>query len=179
MNDQLTKKTEIWKQVPGFGEHYEASSFGNVRVKDRVITRKHSTGCVTKFSYKGRLLSQYVDNGYLFVTFGVDGKTIKRPVHYMVLSAFCGERPEGLEACHCNGIRTDNRIENLRWDSHTENNRDRIKHGTIPRGEKHHYAVYSDEFVESVRNSGLHYEAASESFGLSRTHAHRIMKGVR
>lgn len=50
-------------------------------------------------------------------------------VHTAVLLAFVGERPEGLEACHNNGIPSDNRLENLRWDTRSSNRRDTILHG--------------------------------------------------
>jgi hypothetical protein len=39
----------------------------------------------------------------------------------MVLFAFVGPCPEGMECCHENDVRDDNRIENLRWDTHANN----------------------------------------------------------
>jgi hypothetical protein len=48
----------------------------------------------------------------------------------MVLEAFVGPCPPGLECCHGNGVGTDNWVENLRWDTHTENVLDSVRHGT-------------------------------------------------
>lgn len=51
-------------------------------------------------------------------------------VHTLVLETFVGPRPEGMEAAHGNGNRTDNRLANLRWATKSENCLDRSKHGT-------------------------------------------------
>lgn len=51
-------------------------------------------------------------------------------VHVLVLETFWGPRPEGMVACHNNGDPTDNRIENLRWDTLSSNTLDQVKHGT-------------------------------------------------
>lgn len=50
--------------------------------------------------------------------------------HRLVLEAFVGPCPEGMECRHLNGIRGDNRLENLCWGTHQENYQDRICHGT-------------------------------------------------
>lgn len=50
-------------------------------------------------------------------------------VHHLVLFAFIGPRPEGKECCHNNGNGFDNRVENLRWDTHLNNMEDRLRHG--------------------------------------------------
>lgn len=58
-------------------------------------------------------------------------------VHRLVLEAFHGPAPEGLEACHKNGNATDNRASNLRWDTRRANLHDRARHGTDNAGERH------------------------------------------
>jgi hypothetical protein len=169
--------TEEWRSVPGFGGHYEASSAGRVRVRDRVIRRKHSTGGMVDFHYKGRLLGVSKDRGYAFVTLGWDCITKKVPVHRLVLLAFVGEPPAGMEACHCNGDSLDNRALNLRWDTHYENNQDRRRHGTYAVGEAHPMAKIDADTVRKIRDSGLGCVSAAAKFGISPSHAHRIMKG--
>jgi hypothetical protein len=59
-----------------------------------------------------------------------DGVSTNVYVHHLVLLAFVGPRPDGLICCHGNGDPTDNRPENLRWDTHSANSKDAIKHGT-------------------------------------------------
>lgn len=42
-------------------------------------------------------------------------------IHQIVLEAFCGPCPDGMEVLHGNGIRTDNRLSNLRYGTRSEN----------------------------------------------------------
>ena len=70
----------------------------------------------------------HTPSGYVKVW--LSGRTLS--VHRLVLETFVGPCPEGMEACHNNGVRTDNRVENLRWDTHSANSQDAIKHGTHP-----------------------------------------------
>jgi hypothetical protein len=131
---------ETWKEIPKFGGHYEASTLGRIRSKDRVVTKfSFIVGKVVNQKYKGRLLSPSKTNkyGYLSVHLGVDGVRYTIQVSHLVLLAYTGEKPEGCEACHNNGIANDNRPENLRWDTHLNNNRDRFIHGTYALGEAH------------------------------------------
>ena len=111
---------EIWKPIPGYGGHYEASSMGRIRVLPRVVVKPHSTtGEPCEFHYAGRLLNpaKRSKHGHLSVTLGVDGKDHTCSVHRLVLMAFSGPCPDGMVGCHNNGKAGDNRPENLRWDT--------------------------------------------------------------
>ena len=58
-----------------------------------------------------------------------DGKDVTMYVHRLILLTFHGEQPDGMEACHNDGDRRNNRADNRRWDTHSNNNRDIHKHG--------------------------------------------------
>jgi hypothetical protein len=51
-------------------------------------------------------------------------------VHRLILLAFVGTCPEGMEACHNGGNTTNNRLDNLRWDTRQANAADALRHGT-------------------------------------------------
>ncbi len=72
--------------------------------------------------------------GYLWITLAHDGRYRTVPVHHLVLRAFVGTRPKGHQTRHLNGVRTDNRLANLRWGTPRENCADRERHGTVARG---------------------------------------------
>ena len=74
-------------------------------------------------------------------------------VHVLVLTVFIGPCPEGMEGCHEDGDFTNNRVDNLRWDTHQENQRDMVRHGTtnfMP-GENHPNAKLTEEQVREIR----------------------------
>jgi hypothetical protein len=59
------------------------------------------------------------------------GKTqVKRYVAHLVAEAFIGPRPEGKEVCHNDGDAANNWASNLRYDTHSENLFDAVRHGT-------------------------------------------------
>lgn len=105
---------EEWRSVRGWEKLYEVSDQGrvySVRSKRILKTSTESSG------------HQRLDLMY---------DHIRRPVrvHVLVLEAFVGLRPAGMEACHENGNPSDNRLSNLRWDTKSENSKDRVRHGT-------------------------------------------------
>lgn len=116
---------ETWKHVLGWQGFYEVSDHGNVRSVDREVEQRNGV----KRRFSGRMLRQSNLNGYRTVSLNRPGVNERRTVHRMVLEAFVGPRPEGLEACHANHDRKDNRLENLRWDTRKANAEDRIHAG--------------------------------------------------
>lgn len=170
---------EVWASVDGYGGHYEASSSGRIRVKDRVILKRHVSGKMMKQTYSGKILSPSKADkyGHMSVSIGQSGAAFTVPVHRLVLLAFVGPCPDGLEACHNNGVASDNRIENLRWDTHASNNADRLTHGTYRRGEVHHCAKTSERNVSAAILAGLSNSEIMEKLGVSRSQAHRIRTG--
>lgn len=75
--------------------------------------------------------------GYRTVTFARAGKNTDKLVHHAVLEAFVGPRPTDHGTRHLNGDPTDNRLENLKWGTYSENNYDLVAHGR-------HYSKYKD-----------------------------------
>jgi len=89
-------------------------------------------------------------NGYRsFVMAGGACKT----VHVAVCTAFHGPRPTSVhEAAHRNGIKTDNRSDNLRWSTRAENEADKIPHGVSNRGTRHGMAKLTAAEVAEIRD---------------------------
>lgn len=118
--------SERWLPVPGYEGLYEVSDQGRVR----------SIDCLDRLGRrrKGRVRVLTRDGYYLKVSLSRDGKLKSFWVHALVLTAFVGPRPEGMECCHGPGGPLDNRLENLRWDTPSANSYDTVSHGN------HHYA---------------------------------------
>jgi hypothetical protein len=70
----------------------------------------------------------YMQNGYTIARIWRHHKERKVRVHRLVLMTFVGPCPPGMEACHFpNPERSDNRLSNLRWDTRSNNGRDRLR----------------------------------------------------
>lgn len=103
----------------------------------------------------------------------IDGKVRYKTcrIHPLILKAFRGPKPKGMQACHNNGIRTDNRIENLRWDTGKANQADRIDHGTYLKGEALPWTKLTEEQVREIRRraeNGEHRTRLAEEYGIAR-----------
>lgn len=123
--------TTQWRPVVGYEGQYEVSDKGEVRSIGRWLTKRTRWGSVSQFWHAGRPL-QWTDRGEGYHEVGLNrgGKQRQMKVHRLVLEAFVGPCPDGMEGCHANGNPADNRLENLRWDTHSSNVADSVEHGT-------------------------------------------------
>ncbi len=74
-----------------------------------------------------RMKQQTNPDGYKRVTFFLVGKKRSYYVHRLVLLAFVGPCPFGMEGCHGPGGQRDNSLANVRWDTPKANAADRIR----------------------------------------------------
>lgn len=101
-------------------------------------------------------------------------------VHRVVLEAFVGPAPEGMEACHNDGDPANNALSNLRWDTHAANNDDRFRHGTVPQGEHCGSSKLTEEAVKSIRaeyaTGNTSCKKLGQKYGASQSTIHNIVR---
>lgn len=115
---------DVQYKILSFNDGYRVGSDGSV------WSRRRPGGGTGEW----RTMKQYVDwLGYSRVELFSDGKSKKYKVHRLVLFEFVGNPLPGQEGCHNNGIKADNRPENLRWDYHKNNLQDAIDAGNWPK----------------------------------------------
>lgn len=150
---------EIWKDIPGFDGRYQVSSMGRVR---------------SHMYPRARILKQVINargrpkiNLYLV---GEPGNAVTREVHRLVLEAFVGPCPDGMEACHNNGNPLDNRLSNLRWDTHSANAVDKRFHGTAGK-----LTPYDVQTIRTWVEGGARQVDVAQMFGVTRGHLNNIV----
>ena len=102
-------------------------------------------------------------------------------IHRLVLEAFVGPQPNGMECRHLNGARDDNRLSNLAWGTYAENNADRLRHGivNIVKGEKQHNSKLVTFQVLEIRKrvaAGETMAAVARDYNVGEMCVSRIVK---
>lgn len=112
---------ESWLPVKDFESLYEISDLGQVRsLRQGKIMRPSTSN----------------SGGYPMYIFSVKGKRFPKYAHHLVLEAFDGPCPPGLEARHLDGdssnpaLMSPDGTRRLTWGTSSENKRDEIRHGT-------------------------------------------------
>lgn len=149
---------EQWKAVEGFSGKYEVSSLGNLRSVDRTVVQKSPTGNGVSVRYlKGcQLKLKKTKQGYYEISFcAKKSKKVTKRVHQLVATAFISNPYNKPHINHINGIKTDNRVENLEWVTPKENVQHAIKNNLIGYlfGEDHQNTHLTKEDVEFIRNN--------------------------
>ena len=162
---------EKWKPIEGYELLYCVSSIG------RIGSYYHdATHVITDFKLKEQSLDQ---DGYKRISL-YDKKGGKDPVNKsvarLVLEAFVGPCPPGKEASHLDNDRTNNRLSNLLWESHAENEERKKKFGTRPKAPN---AKLTEEDVLKIRQMYDPYKTTqkqlSEMFGVSEDSIYHII----
>lgn len=143
---------EIWKAVVGFEGHYEVSDQGRVRSLDRVVSVRRGSH-VWGRKVKGRVLAPCPHKGGYALVFlhDAEGQQHVFGIHALVAAAFIGPTPVGQQVCHDDGSKRNNKLSNLRHDTPTGNNRDKLKHGTLLRGDTSPVAKVTATDVAAIR----------------------------
>lgn len=140
----VDENIEEWRPVVGAPIALEVSSLGRVR-RMAFIDAGGNARQTTFISTRHR-------GGYLHINVSLGKIRFRSAISRLVLEAFVGPRPEGMEACHSpDRDPSNNRVSNLRWDTPLENAWDKLRHGTACRGEDHGLSKLKESDVESIR----------------------------
>lgn len=131
-----TALPEIWREIPGFEGYYEVSDHGRVRTLERRVACAY--GATRRLRSRLLTCSANRSDGRMTVALSKHGAGRPMLVAALILAAFRGPRPPGLWALHNNGDHTDDRLENLRWGTPSENNLDQQRHGTCEKRNRTH-----------------------------------------
>ena len=110
------------------------------------------------------------------------GTSIRLYVHVLVLEAFVGPCPKGMECLHGDGNPSNNALSNLRWGTRVENAGDKILHGTHIEGEDSHLAKLTEGQVREIRAlysiRRLKQKTIAKMYGVSKETVSRVCRRV-
>lgn len=171
-NFQLNEN-EMWKDIIDF-PYFKCSDFGNVKN--------------FRFNNKGRLLTQYKNHsGYLEVSLYDYNKhkTSTQLIHRIVAKTFISNINSYPIVNHKNGIKIDNKVENLEWCTHSQNSKHSIHilGNTTPKGEKHGKSKLSrcniDSIITLLTENKLTQKEIGKIYNVTQNTIGRIQNGER
>lgn len=170
---------EIWKDIEGFEGLYQVSNLGRVKSVRRVIMRRNGQPQTVRERIRTLVPNKF---GHLAVALYKDGAETPYLVHVLVLTAFHGKPPEGMECRHYPDRNpANNRIDNLRWGTRQENQLDRNIHGTSNSGERQWSSKLKAEDVRRIKElyeTGLYTKKQiGKMYGVAQSHVSNITTG--
>lgn len=164
-------------------------------VQDNDNYRINSDGQVLNVRNNKILKPYFGTNGYHYVKIRINNKLRHVAVHRLVANAFILNPNNYSDVNHKNGIKTDNRVENLEWVNRSQNcqhawdiglndhNRERFrKMAKNNCGEQSPASKLTKEDVLKIKemaNNGIRVEVIKQEFQISTAHVYRLINGER
>lgn len=142
-----------YKDIKGFEKLYQVSNFGDVYTKPRSI----DMGKYIKAHDGYKKTHQVLPSGYCQVNLWKNNKQKQMYIHRLVAIAFIPNPLNYKEVNHKNGIKTDNKVENLEWCSSIQNKLHAKKNGLTPcfKGSNNPMAKLTDLDVLEIRKKHI------------------------
>lgn len=170
------KNQEDWKDVINYEGIYQVSNLGRIKSLSRYVKHWRGGFLNTKEIVKKPFISK---SGYLITELSKNASKSKFLIHRLVAEAFI-PNPEGKpQVNHINGIKTDNRVENLEWNTRSEN----IKHADSRglrnlKGVNNAGAKLSEKEVFDIRQSENSIDALALKYNVGKSCIKKIINKI-
>jgi hypothetical protein len=160
---------ETWKPALGWNGIYEVSDQGRVRS----LPRETLAGRAGLRLHPGKVIAPFIRQERRFVNLFDGDKRATCTVHRLVLEAFVGPRPRGMECRHLDGDPANNHLGNLVWGTKIENETDKVRHGTKRR------PPLTDDEINVIRFSPKKQQDLADLYGVTQSFVSRVKLGKR
>lgn len=111
---------ELWEPIKGLEGYYEISNLGRVKSLERTKSQWNGYKMI-EYQIPEKIRKPRINNGYYMVNLTVNGKRYQEWIHKLVANAFIPNLENRPQIDHKNGRKLDNRANNLRWVTSSEN----------------------------------------------------------
>jgi hypothetical protein len=151
-------------------EYRDIQGFPGYRVgADSSVWSRWRIGCKRGLGKKWHRLKGSPDSsGYPSVKLKRNGASYAKRIHILMLEAFVGPCPTGMECRHLDDNKLNNALDNLKWGTRSENMRDAIANNKRPRGEDYFNAILTEKKVHKImemRRAGCTYRKIQSAIG--------------
>lgn len=160
-------KSIQWRPVVGHEGAYSVSEYGDIWIQ--------------RLRRKGKL--QKDRKGYVHYFLSENGVQKLTRIHRIVLEAFVGPCPQGMECCHKDNDPLNNHYSNLMWATHRDNMMEFGMMSALGKGESNGTSVLTDKTVKAIRKMAKETHAThreiSERYGTTKQNIGRIINRKR
>lgn len=152
-----------WRAIDGYGEKYLVSDTGGVKTS------------------AGKIVKPSLNRGYPQVVLYLNSNPKCVRVHQLVAIAFIPNPKNKSTVNHINGIKSDNRVENLEWLTQIENKQHALLNGLVAKREKHGMAKLLESSILIIRAklaAGETCQKIANQFKVSKSTISRIGRSV-
>lgn len=168
---------EKWEPIKNYEGLYEISNFGNVKILARVYTKyNYLTGRYNVIKVKEKITQGTLNKGYRRICLTKNKIEKNKHIHQLVAEAFIPNPNNYKYVNHINGVKTDNRVENLEWCTLYQNNAHAYKNNLRKTDDITPVLQYDlqGNFIKEYKS----INEASRETNLDIRHISRNMKGI-
>lgn len=173
----FTSLHEVWKDVKGYEESYQVSSFGSIRSKNRLRVSK--SGFMARI--QGRLMKQKTSKcGYKVIGFCTNAVKDHHSVHRLVALAFINNSENKPTVNHIDGDKNNNKVSNLEWATHSEQMNHAVRNNLLEKtGSPKYSKKLKQEIQDYFNNNTISILQLADKFEMSERTAGRIVREVK